>query len=274
MTAKRGAPRGAGAAGRAQAHSSVSSSIRSASAERWSASRSTVSRPARSCASRRNTCAWCASRRRFIRRSVSPALRASRARRRRAKRGEVGRRIEHAVVQQLIQQQRMAGDELRRPARGADDARDALERLGMLGEEREVGGAAGDRLEQRRCRARASLPGRRARCRPRERRHHARRGGGANPRAARRSAGSRAARRAADAPARRSALGCARSAKMPRNAASPPARCAPSSAEKACQAAKPSSRARRPRSSASSRQVVALRVVEVLQAMLDARRKT
>ncbi|MCD6044801.1 MAG: hypothetical protein K0R40_4404 [Burkholderiales bacterium] len=42
----------------------------------------------------------------------------------------------------------MARDEARRPARGADDARHALERLRVLGEERQVGGAAGDRLDE------------------------------------------------------------------------------------------------------------------------------
>ena len=61
---------------------------------------------------------------------------------------QVKRRVEHPVVEQLVEQQRMAGDELRRPARRADDARHALERLGVLGEQREVGGAAGDRLDQ------------------------------------------------------------------------------------------------------------------------------
>jgi hypothetical protein len=61
---------------------------------------------------------------------------------------KIGGRVQQPVVEQLVEQQRVAGDELRRPARGADDARHALQRLGMLGEQREVGGAAGDRLDQ------------------------------------------------------------------------------------------------------------------------------
>ena len=61
---------------------------------------------------------------------------------------QIGCRSEQPVVEQLVEQQRVARDEARRPARGADDARHALERLRVLGEEREVGGAAGDRLDE------------------------------------------------------------------------------------------------------------------------------
>ena len=60
----------------------------------------------------------------------------------------VGRRVEQAVVEQLVEQQRVARDEFRRPARGADHLGDALECLGVLGKEREVGGAARDRLDE------------------------------------------------------------------------------------------------------------------------------
>jgi hypothetical protein len=42
------------------------------------------------------------------------------------------RRVEHAVVEQLVEEQRMARDEPRCPARGADDARDAAERRRVL----------------------------------------------------------------------------------------------------------------------------------------------
>jgi hypothetical protein len=47
---------------------------------------------------------------------------------------KIRRRVEQPVVEQLVEQQRVAGDERRRPARGADDARDALQRLRMLRE--------------------------------------------------------------------------------------------------------------------------------------------
>ncbi len=71
------------------------------------------------------------------------------AARRRGESAGIRRLVEQAIVEQLIEQQGMPGDELGRPARRADDARDPLERVGMLGEQREIGGAARDRLEQR-----------------------------------------------------------------------------------------------------------------------------
>ena len=91
----------------------------------------------------------------------------------RAERGKIRRCVKHPVVEQLVEEQRMPGDELRRPARRADDPRHALECLRMLGEEREVGSTARDRLEEcdaareRRLRIRRAL-----RC-LRQRRHDA-----------------------------------------------------------------------------------------------------
>ena len=61
---------------------------------------------------------------------------------------ELGRRVKQAIVEQLVEQQRMARHELGRPARGADDPRDALERLRILGQQGEVGGAARDRFDE------------------------------------------------------------------------------------------------------------------------------
>ena len=106
-----------------------------------------------------------------MRRSVSPACRGELRAQALREAGEVGRRVEQAVVEQLVEQQRVAGDELRRPARGADDARHALERVGLLGEQREVGGAAGDRLEQVDAARERRLGVGRARRRARQRRH-------------------------------------------------------------------------------------------------------
>ena len=75
---------------------------------------------------------------RFAQQVHAPLGVASRVREARAQvRGEareVGRRVEQAIVEQLVEQQRMARDELGRPARGADDPRHALQRVRMLGE--------------------------------------------------------------------------------------------------------------------------------------------
>jgi len=62
--------------------------------------------------------------------------------------GPVGRRVQHAVVEQLVEQQRVPRDELGGPAGGGDHARDPLQRLRMLGEQREIRGAARDGLDQ------------------------------------------------------------------------------------------------------------------------------
>ena len=61
---------------------------------------------------------------------------------------EVRRRVKQSIVEQLVEQQRVARHELGRPARGADDPRDALERMRILGQQGEVGGAARDRFDE------------------------------------------------------------------------------------------------------------------------------
>ena len=49
-------------------------------------------------------------------------------------RAGIGRFVQQPVVEQLVEEERVARNELGRPAGGADDARYALERLRMLGE--------------------------------------------------------------------------------------------------------------------------------------------
>ena len=183
----------------AQQASSVTASIRSASADRWSASTSTVSWPARSCASRRNTWAWCASRSTSICRSVSPSWRASCGAQAGAEFLPVRRRVERARVEQLVQQQRVARDVGRGPARCGQQLHHLFQRLRVFVEQRQIGAAPADGLEQvERARERGfgrASPWRRARSRAAAGRRSAR----GSPPAAADSAAMRARRRGARA---------------------------------------------------------------------------
>ncbi len=60
----------------------------------------------------------------------------------------VGRRGQRAIVQQFVEQQRMAGQVLGRPVAGAHHPDHPLERLRIFGQESQVGGAARDGLEK------------------------------------------------------------------------------------------------------------------------------
>ncbi len=60
----------------------------------------------------------------------------------------VGRHLQDARIEQFVEQDRVAQQVVGRPGRGAGDLRDLFERLRILQQQREIGGAAADRFEQ------------------------------------------------------------------------------------------------------------------------------
>ena len=104
--------------------------------------------PARSCASRRKVCACWKWRSASICRSASPAWSRMSARELRAPRVPVGRREQHARVEQLVEQQRVPRQVIGRPARRAHQLREARQHGRVLDQQGEIGAAPADRLEQ------------------------------------------------------------------------------------------------------------------------------
>ena len=147
--ANRGASGGAVPCICAQQCSRVAPSTMSASADRWSASRSTLSRPLRSCASRRNDCACWKWRKASICRSASPACARSACSSSPRPSVPVGVGQQHAAFEQFVEQQRTPREIVRRPGARGHQLRETRQHRRMLDEQRQVDAASADRFQQR-----------------------------------------------------------------------------------------------------------------------------
>jgi hypothetical protein len=102
------------------------------------------------------TCAWWVSRRMSISRSMSSTCRARRAVQILAETLPVGADIKDARIEQFVEQNRVPGQVVGRPRRAADQFGELHQRLRILLQQRQIGAAPADRIEE----IEAALPGR------------------------------------------------------------------------------------------------------------------
>ena len=127
------------------------SSAASASADRWSASRSTVSLPSRSASSSAEHLGVVRIAQQVHRLlGVLAGIEQSCAHAGGplAPRRQLGRRLRHAFVEQFVEQDRMRHEVVGRPAARAEQAQHARERLRILREQRHVRAAAADHVDE------------------------------------------------------------------------------------------------------------------------------